>query len=136
MGHVNKGQAFEYIVQAQLEKRGAYVVRSSGSHGVVDLVAFWPADAGTWYESWMVQCKLYVDLSRSEWNELYNLARTRGCVPCLATRKRRQDFVTIARLTGTRDHARAGCETWPWEVLLVMRLPKRVRSKRGAGRGR
>jgi len=35
-----KGRAFEYQIIKFLEKNGYYIIRSSGSHGINDLVAF------------------------------------------------------------------------------------------------
>lgn len=42
MTRVNKGIRFEYAIRDQYRKRGWYVMRSAGSHGVYDLVAFDP----------------------------------------------------------------------------------------------
>ena len=51
MNRYRAGRAKEYAARKDLERRGAYVVRSAGSKGCIDLVAIFPEAI------WLVQVK-------------------------------------------------------------------------------
>jgi Holliday junction resolvase len=76
-----RGARFEYSVRDKLyEKYGAvYVVRSAGSHGVADLVAFF-----SWGEVWFVQCKTDGNLPNREKEKLFETASAARAQPRLA----------------------------------------------------
>lgn len=63
-----KGYRFEDVVRKKLEKEGYYVVRSSGSKGVFDLIAFPPA--------WHVCCpdcgSKQIEEIKPNWGICYN----------------------------------------------------------------
>jgi Holliday junction resolvase len=40
MTSYSRGYAFERQIKKQLEATGAYVIRSAGSHGIIDLLSF------------------------------------------------------------------------------------------------
>lgn len=54
MTNYQKGYRFEKRVQKHLEKMGFYVIRSSGSKGIFDLVCFFK---NTEYKPLGIQCK-------------------------------------------------------------------------------
>lgn len=64
-----KGRAFEQEVSRYLRERGIWVIRSAGSKGAADLVA--------WYEGRraLLQCKLGSGASKNELNALKRMAQ-------------------------------------------------------------
>lgn len=70
----------------------AYVVRSAGSRGIVDLVAFFQASdfeddrEQTWAvpSVWLIQCKRDGKLTAEDHELLTSLAAETGCTPVLA----------------------------------------------------
>lgn len=64
------GAALERQVMKELEKYGYWTMRSSASHGLVDVVAMREPD-----DILFVQCKRNGRLDPGEWNELFGLAQ-------------------------------------------------------------
>lgn len=75
------GRDLEYQVKAELEGYEYFVIRSSGSKGPVDLVAFRRP------EILFIQCKRTGTLSPKEWNRLGALACKEGAIPLLVSKK-------------------------------------------------
>jgi Holliday junction resolvase len=73
------GRAFEYRVRDVLRPLGFFVQRSPGSKGAIDLLAVRDGLA------LMVQCKRGGACPPKEWNALFDLATSHGCVPVLAS---------------------------------------------------
>lgn len=73
-----QGRQFEYKVRDYLVEHGFFVIRSAGSKGVVDLVAFKTK------EILFIQAKRTGILPPHEWNSLYWLATDLGAVPLMA----------------------------------------------------
>ena len=83
MTNYNKGRAFEYKVKQLLEERGFYVVRSAGSHGIVDLVAIGKEQVN------LVQCKSDGRISPADRDCLSSLTRLMiDLVPVLAVNEK------------------------------------------------
>ena len=76
-----KGRNFEYRVKNHVTRRGWVVFRSSGSHGIADLVAL---RAG---EVWLVQCRLNGYMAPLERIGFVEAARELGVVPVIAYRE-------------------------------------------------
>lgn len=81
-----KGAAFERAVCADLAARGYWTVRSAGSGGLVDVIAFPRQQAGP---ALLVQCKRDGRLSAAAWNSVFDLARELGQVAVLASKPER-----------------------------------------------
>ncbi len=81
----SRGYAFELRVKRSLEKRGYFVVRSSGSHGPADLLAV--SKDG---KILAVQCKLDGYLPPEEWRKLVALSGRYPLEPVLAFRQGRK----------------------------------------------
>ena len=79
MSNYALGATFERRVKKQLEDAGYFVVRSAGSKGQLDLVAF--GDGRTLF----IQCKR-ARLTSGEWAALAALADRLGAIPILADR--------------------------------------------------
>lgn len=80
-----RGADFERKVRDELmhDMDAAYVVRSAGSRGIVDLVAFFPL-LRLVPEVWLVQCKRDGKLSAEDRELLLSLAAETGCRAVLA----------------------------------------------------
>lgn len=75
------GYEFERRVAKALEEQGAVlVVRAGGSHGLADLVAFWPKGL----QPWLVQCKRTGRMSKADQARMVDLAGRAGCVALVA----------------------------------------------------
>jgi Holliday junction resolvase len=83
MTSYSKGRRFEYRVKKHLVETGWVVFRSSGSHGVADLVAL---RAG---EVWLVQCRVNGYMAPVERIGFVEVARELGVVPVIAYREGR-----------------------------------------------
>ena len=71
-----KGASFEYRIKNDLEKNGYYVMRSAGSHGIVDLIAL------KFGEMLLIQAKSNsLILNYQEWNAVVKLSRDVGGTP-------------------------------------------------------
>jgi len=81
VSNYSRGADFERRVQRYFEKLGYLVIRSAGSHTLVDLVAL---RAG---EVKLIQCKLDGVLSVAERQQLGELARETGCQVYLISRQ-------------------------------------------------
>lgn len=79
------GRAFEYRVKHYLEENGYWVIRSAGSKGEADLIAF------KFGETLFIQVKGNdAPLSPGEWNGLISLSRRLGATPIHAFRSKRK----------------------------------------------
>jgi len=81
MNNYRRGYAFELRVKRSLEKRGYFVVRSSGSHGPADLLAV--SKDG---KVLAIQCKLDGYLPPKEFRKLLVLATRYPVAPYLASK--------------------------------------------------
>jgi len=88
-----RGYNFELRVKRSLEKRGFFVVRSSGSHGPADLLAV--SKDG---KVLAVQCKLDGYLPPKEFRKLLVLAARYPVTPYLAS-KNEKGRVSIKKLS-------------------------------------
>lgn len=58
MSHYRRGRSFEYTVKKWLEDEGFSVIRSAGSHGEFDLIAYRPSTTNSKeIEVLFIQCK-------------------------------------------------------------------------------
>lgn len=80
-----------------LEGMGYYVIRSAGSRGAVDLVAFAPYATRTYF----VQCKRQGAISAAEWNGLWELAGRHMASPAIA-QMRGERGTAIYRILGPK----------------------------------
>lgn len=76
-----RGYAFERRVRIYFEENGFYVVRSAGSHGVADLVAF---QRHSNRPPILIQCKRHGAISNAEKAKLFNTAKEIYAWPMLA----------------------------------------------------
>lgn len=83
MTNYRRGADFERKVAQALEACGAFVVRSAGSHGPVDLVALWPT---TMMVAWLIQVKINGTMTPAERAELWRIAGRYHAVPVQASR--------------------------------------------------
>ncbi len=81
MTRYQSGYRFERRVMEYLQKRGYYVIRSAGSHGVFDLVAIWNYDVRG------IQCKKDGRISREEKDQMIEAGKKYGIMPVLAYSK-------------------------------------------------
>ena len=84
MNNYRRGADFERRVCKYFEKQGYFTIRSSGSHGLIDLVAI---KAG---EVKLIQCKLDGKLSLAELEQLQELSRDSQCQVLLIYREDRR----------------------------------------------
>ena len=75
------GRALEYRVKKWLEADNWFVVRSSGSHGIADLVSIKKGKVC------LIQCKTNGHISVEERRELIKVAKSIGAIPMLASTK-------------------------------------------------
>lgn len=89
-----RGRAFEYRTRDVLKQMDSvYVMRAAGSHTKADLIALFPYESETDTEYptyfpvpvvWLVQCKRDGRLSKSEREELVQIAEATGASAYLA----------------------------------------------------
>ena len=82
--NAQRGTAFEGKVREELEGEGWFVMRSAGSHGLVDLIAMKALASVPHPRVWLVQCKLYGVISGRDARALKELAQGLNCAPVLA----------------------------------------------------
>lgn len=75
------GRAFEYRVRDFFSRRGYYVTRSAGSHGIGDLICLKKGHI------LMIQCKLKGQISAEEKESLSHIADKVGAEPIIASKK-------------------------------------------------
>lgn len=73
MSNYSRGAKFERRVQDYFEKAGYFVIRSAGSHSLIDLVALKGGEVQ------LVQCKTDGVISVAERQQLQELARETRC---------------------------------------------------------
>ena len=88
MTNYARGANFERDVKRDLEGKGYLVIRSAGSHGAVDLVAFGPK-----YPVWFIQAKIHGTMSPAERRELYRFATECGAWAVRASRPKRGEIL-------------------------------------------
>jgi Holliday junction resolvase len=86
MTNYSRGADFERAVKAYLEQEGYFVVRSAGSHGVVDLLAL--SGAG----HLAVQCKINGQLAPNDRKRLMDICRECRLTPIKAWRPKRGEI--------------------------------------------
>jgi Holliday junction resolvase len=79
-----RGANFERTVKRDLESRGYFVIRSAGSHGVVDLMAFGPK-----YPTWFIQAKINGVMSPAERRGFFECAKRSEAWAVRASRPKR-----------------------------------------------
>lgn len=84
MSRYECGATFERAILADLAARGALCVRSAGSRGIADVVAFWPIGP-----AWIVQAKINGKMKRVDARALGRAAHTYSVVPVKASRPKR-----------------------------------------------
>lgn len=95
------GRAFEYRVKHYLEEQGYWVIRSAGSKGEADLIAF------KFGETLFIQVKGNdTPLSPGEWNGLVSLTRRLGGTPIHAFRSKRK--IVLNKILSHRLPRQAG----------------------------
>jgi len=85
----HKGRNFEYRVKKYLEKKGYFVVRSAGSHGIFDLIAIEKVgDNVGMYENFVygIQCRVDSNVKKEEVEEMNRIYEKFGIIPILAYR--------------------------------------------------
>ncbi|MEN6560883.1 MAG: hypothetical protein ABFD52_08930 [Acidobacteriota bacterium] len=82
--HYRRGADFERAVCAYLAGKGALCIRSAGSHGIVDIIALWPAG-----RAWLVQAKSNGRMDPAERRALAAAAHRYSSVPIKASRPKR-----------------------------------------------
>lgn len=115
-----QGAAFENRVKDRFEEAGYYVLRSAGSKGVADLVAFdLMADRITHHPvPLMIQCKRGKNgLGVEAWNHFYAIADAAGCLAVVAQKTEGRTLeADLWELTGTRT-PRGRHKPWmPWTL--------------------
>lgn len=78
MTKYSQGANFERKVKKELEALGWFVVRSAGSKGKADLVAF------SGYEYLLIQCKKHGAISKDEKKHLVEISEKTNTIPILA----------------------------------------------------
>lgn len=94
---MSKGPDLEYAVMEALREQGWYCIRSSGSHGIVDIIALRKRSIV------VVQCKY--DRGRvesEEWRALWDLADDIGATPYIADRSGPRKSVVMWQVLGIR----------------------------------
>lgn len=81
MSNYSRGANFERRVQKYLEKAGYFVIRSAGSHSLIDLVALKGGEVQ------LIQCKTDGALSVAERQQLQELRKDSGCLVFLVSRQ-------------------------------------------------
>jgi Holliday junction resolvase len=83
-----RGANFERDVKRDLEGKGYFAIRSAGSHGAVDIVAFGPK-----HPVWFIQAKIHGTMSPAERKELYRFANECGAWAVRASRPKRGEIL-------------------------------------------
>lgn len=92
-----KGANFEREVIKYLEKKGMYCIRSAGSKGKVDVIAFKNHYSDTLV--YMIQCKYgNASMSKKDKIELIELAHRFGFIPVYVYKKKYDRTITFKHL--------------------------------------
>lgn len=115
MSNASRGAAIEYDVMSRLRELGWYCVRSSGSHGVADVLALRRGGIV------VVQCKYDRGRVESvEWSALWTLAETIGGTPYIADRSGPRKSIVMWQMLGlrpARKHMNAYLSPVPWDGI-------------------
>ena len=100
MTNYEDGRRFEWQVRDDLQTDGYEIIRSAGSKGKIDVLAFKP------YQILAIQCKRSGRAAPAERAELIRLARLLTAVPIIARHQRGRSKPIYERLfgTGPQDH--------------------------------
>lgn len=79
------GYNFERLTKKKWEEKGFYVIRSSGSHGIADLVALCAGSSGN-PMVYLIQCKTKGKISLQDRESLKNTASGIGATAVLVYR--------------------------------------------------
>lgn len=125
-----QGAAFENRVKDRFEEAGYYVVRSAGSQGVADLVAFdLMADRITHHPvPIMIQCKRGKNgLGVEAWNHFYAIADAAGCLAVVAQKEEGRSLeACLWEIVATRT-PRGRNKPWtPWILRSGDASPERA----------
>jgi Holliday junction resolvase len=92
-----RGRALEYLVRDWLRGHGFFAMRSPASKTPIDILAVRHGQVV------MVQCKRHGALGVAEWNEFYQLAKSVGALPVLASMETGRGSMTFYELQGEKD---------------------------------
>lgn len=94
----HRGRGYEYEVRNHLLAEGySPVLRTAGSKGAVDLIAFKPG------ELLLVQVKSAASIGPTAWNALFDTAAMCDAIPLLAERRPGSTAIRFYRLIGRKD---------------------------------
>ena len=97
MGKYSKGAKFERDVVKKFESTGSYCIRSAGSKGIVDVVAFKRFSDKTY--TYLIQCKYgNARMSKEDKEKLLNLAYELDCIPLYIYRRKNERNINIVNL--------------------------------------
>jgi Holliday junction resolvase len=103
------GRTYERAVKQFLTTMGFFVVRSAGSHGLVDIIAV------NLDKVLFIQCKLKAAPGNEELNDLYDLSRKYGAIPTIAIGPRPSNMFRItAKNTRYRRRSAILEKYCPW----------------------
>lgn len=89
IGNYSKGARFEREVVKEFELNGSYCIRSAGSKGIVDVVAFKRFSGKTYI--YLIQCKYgNARMNKEDKEKLIDLAFNLNCIPLYVYRKKNQ----------------------------------------------
>lgn len=122
-----RGSEFELRVKREFEEAGYWVMRSSLSRGVADLLAIDLADPLT---KIMIQCKRTKErgVAPAQWNQLYKVAMSTLSVPVIAAAVFREaDGHVIGRdLHRVMGPKRTGSRFTPWVPWELKQIDQRT----------
>lgn len=110
MTRYSSGRAFEWRVLHALEDAGWIPMRSAGSHGIADLVAFCDHRVA------VIQCKTDGALYGEQYNALASLAGPARVIPVLAqsAKEGRRSIIQAWELLGPRIGRAAPRKPFEW----------------------
>ena len=99
------GRRFEYAVKKDLEERGYFCTRSSGSHGAVDIVAIGE------YNILLIQCKTGGVMTKKDKDGLLSAAKHDCTIPIVAEKGTagRKSIIKYSMLTDSEERE------WRWD---------------------
>ena len=100
MSKYSVGANFERAAKKKLEKENWYVLRSAGSHSIVDLVCFRGGEVR------LLQCKIDGYISPNEREQLLELAAQNGFCAYLVKREGKE--LIFVELTSNKSPQRGG----------------------------
>lgn len=105
MSKYSKGAKFERDVIKYLEKKGMYCIRSAGSKGIADIIAFKRYMNKTFV--YLIQCKFgNASMSKKDKELLMNVAYKHGFIPLYIHRKKHERQLKIDNLLLEKSNAK------------------------------